>query len=51
MPRYRVELLEEAEGDARQVYVWIYENSPLSAERFAEALDEAFAELGEDAHI
>lgn len=51
MPRYRVELLEEAEADARRVYVWIYENSPMSAEKFAEALDEAIAELGEDAHI
>lgn len=41
MPRYRVELLDEAEADAWQVYVWIYENSLRSAEKFAEALDAA----------
>ena len=51
MPRYRVELLEEAEVDARLVYVWIYEKSPSAAEKFADVLEAAIAELGEDAHI
>lgn len=50
MPRYRVDLLEEAEADARSLYLWIYENSPTAAERFAETLEAKIAELGESAH-
>jgi plasmid stabilization system protein ParE len=51
VPRYQVELLEEAEADARGLYVWIYEQSPANAEKFAEAMDEAILDLGESAHI
>jgi plasmid stabilization system protein ParE len=47
---YRVELLEEAELDARLVYLWIYKDSPLAAGQFAEALESAIAELGKSAH-
>ena len=48
--RYRVELLEAAEDDAREIYVRIYQDSPASAKNFAETLDVAIPDLGETAH-
>ena len=50
MPRYQVEIIEEAEQDARAIFLWIYRESPRAAADFALALDTAMDKLGESAH-
>jgi plasmid stabilization system protein ParE len=50
VPRYQVEVHPEAEEDARSIYLWIYGDSPQSAEEFALVFESAIENLGDTAH-
>jgi hypothetical protein len=50
VPRYETQLLEGAEDDAREAYLYYLSRSLRVAEEFQERLDEAMEDLQEAAH-